>query len=136
MAKIIITGATGQIGSELTIALRQKYGEQEVVAVGHSRPATGDLARGPFEIIDVTDKAALDELVMKYQPDTIFHLVGILSATGEKNPALAWNVNMNGLKNVLDIALERKIKKVFWPSSISAFCPTTPRDHTPQHTIL
>lgn len=136
MAKIIVTGATGQIGSELTIALRQKYGEQEVVAVGHSKPAIGDLAQGPFEILDVTDKKALGELAVKYKPDTIYHLVGILSATGEKNPELAWKVNMNGLKNVLDVALERGIKKVFWPSSIAAFGPTTPRDHTPQHTIL
>ncbi|MDD4995561.1 MAG: NAD-dependent epimerase/dehydratase family protein [Patescibacteria group bacterium] len=136
MKNIIVTGATGQIGSELVIELRKKYGERQVVAVGHSKPMSGELANGPFETVDVTDKAALEELVNKYQPDAIFHLVGILSATGEKNPELAWNINMGGLKNVLDIARDRHIEKVFWPSSIAAFGPTTPRDNTPQHTVL
>lgn len=136
MEKIIVTGATGQIGSELVVELRKKYGEQQVVAVGHSKPVVGELATGPFEIVDVTDKTAFEELVKKYQPDTIFHLVGILSATGEKKPELAWNVNMGGLKNVLDIARDNGVQKVFWPSSIAAFGPTTPRDNTPQHTVL
>ncbi|HPH79110.1 MAG TPA: NAD-dependent epimerase/dehydratase family protein [bacterium] len=136
MQKIIVTGATGQIGSELVLALRHEYGEKEVIAIGHSKPAVGDLTNGPFESVDVTDKIAFDKLVEKYQPDTIFHLVGILSATGEKNPDLAWNVNIGGLKNVLDIARDRGVKKVFWPSSIAAFGPTTPRNYTPQHTIL
>ncbi|MFA6524835.1 MAG: NAD-dependent epimerase/dehydratase family protein [Patescibacteria group bacterium] len=136
MKKIIVTGATGQIGSELVEELRKKYGKEQVVAVGHSKPVSGDSDSGPFESVDVTDKNALDDLVKRHQPDTIFHLVGILSATGEKNPELAWNVNMNGLKNVLDIAITRGVKQVFWPSSIAAFGPTTPRDNTPQHTIL
>lgn len=136
MEKIIVTGATGQIGSELVMELRKKYGDQQVVAVGHSKQITGELSVGPFEIVDVTNKVALTELVEKYKPDAIFHLVGILSATGEKNPELAWNVNMVGLKNVLDIARDHGIKKVFWPSSIAAFGPTTPRDNTPQHTVL
>lgn len=136
MQKIIVTGATGQIGSELVVELRKKYGEQQVVAIGHSKPMAGELAVGPFESVDVTNKTALEEIVKKHQPDTIFHLVGILSATGEKNPELAWNVNMGGLKNVLDVARDNNIKKVFWPSSIAAFGPTTPRDNTPQHTIL
>lgn len=136
MKKIIVTGATGQIGSELVVELRRKYGVDNVIACGHSKPAIGELANGPFESVDVTDKSAFEALVGKYQPDTIFHLVGILSATGEKNPELAWNVNMGGLKNVLDIARDHKIEKVFWPSSIAAFGPTTPRDNTPQHTIL
>jgi len=136
MKNIIVTGATGQIGSELVVELRKKYEEKNVVAIGHSKPTTGELSNGPFETVDVTDKIALEELVKKYQPDTIFHLVGILSATGEKKPELAWNVNMGGLKNVLDIARGHGIKKVFWPSSIAAFGPTTPRDNTPQHTVL
>ena len=136
MQKIIVTGATGQIGSELTVELRKRINKDAVIAVGHSKKPTGELAEGPFVSLDVSDKAALDALVMQHQPDTIFHLVGILSATGEKNPDLAWNVNMGGLKNVLDIARDRKIEKVFWPSSIAAFGPTTPRDATPQHTIL
>ncbi|MFA6391311.1 MAG: NAD-dependent epimerase/dehydratase family protein [Patescibacteria group bacterium] len=136
MKKIIVTGATGQIGSELVDELRKKYGKDQVVAVGHSKPKAGDDNSGPFESVDVTNKQALDELVKKHEPDTIFHLVGILSATGEKNPELAWNVNMGGLKNVLDISIARGVKHVFWPSSIAAFGPTTPRDFTPQHTIL
>lgn len=136
MEKVIVTGATGQIGSELVVELRKRYGDQQVVAVGHSKPIDGELAAGPFEIVDVTNKIALDELVKKYQPNTIFHLVGILSATGEKNPDLAWDVNVGGLKNILDIARNHGIKKVFWPSSIAAFGPTTPRDNTPQHTVL
>ncbi len=136
MKKIIVTGATGQIGSELTLELRKKYGNENVVAVGHSKPAGGELTNGPFESCDVTDKEALNSLIEKHKPDTIFHLVGILSATGEKNPELAWNVNMGGLKNVLDACLKYKISKVFWPSSIAAFGPTTPRDLTPQHTVL
>lgn len=136
MKKIIVTGATGQIGSELVIELRKKYGSEQVVAVGHSKPKSGDLDSGPFESVDVTDKEALDEMVKKHQPDTIFHLVGILSATGEKNPELAWNVNMGGLKNVLDISITHGVKQIFWPSSIAAFGPTTPRENTPQHTVL
>ena len=136
MEKIIVTGATGQIGSELVVELRKKYGENNVIAVGHSKPAVGELSAGPFESADVTKKEELEELLKKYQPDTIFHLVGILSASGEKNPELAWNVNMGGLKNVLDLSLKYGVKKIFWPSSIAAFGPTTPRENTPQHTIL
>lgn len=136
MKKIIVTGATGQIGSELVLDLRKKYGLENVIAVGHSKPAGGELADGPFEIADVTDKAGFDNLVKKHNPDTIFHLVGILSAKGENNPELAWNVNMGGLKNVLDIALENHVKQIFWPSSIAAFGPTTPLENTPQHTVL
>lgn len=136
MKKIIVTGATGQIGSELTVKLRKKYGGNQVVAVGHSKKAVSELADGPFEIVDVTDKAALEELIKKHRPDSIFHLVGILSATGEKNPELAWRVNMGGLKNILDIARDFKIEKVFWPSSIAVFGPSTPRENTPQRTVL
>lgn len=136
MNKVIVTGATGQIGSELVLELRRKYGNQQVIAVGHSKQINGELTDGPYASVDVTDKEALSKLVKEYQPDTIFHLVGILSATGEKNPNLAWNVNMEGLKNVLDISLEYGVKKIFWPSSIAAFGPTTPRDNTPQKTIL
>jgi nucleoside-diphosphate-sugar epimerase len=134
MKNILVTGAKGQIGSELTAELRKKYGTEAVVALDLSLPQNP--TDGPFEVADVTDKNAISEIVKKYQIDTIFHLVGILSATGEKNPELAWNVNMNGLKNVLDIAREQGIKQIFWPSSIAAFGPTTPVNDTPQHTIL
>jgi len=136
MKKIIVTGATGQIGSELVLELRKKYGVSEVIAVGHSKPAAGELLNGPFETADATDKESLTELVKKYQPDTIFHLAGLLSATGEKNPDLAWDINLGGLKNILDISRDCGVKQVFWPSSIAAFGPTTPLNATPQHTIL
>nr|BCK33893.1 L-threonine 3-dehydrogenase 2 [synthetic construct] len=132
--KILVTGATGQIGSELTPELRKRYGNDNVVA--------GDIKTkplkesGPFEVLDVTDREALEEVVKKYDIDTIYHLAAILSAVGEKNPQLAWDVNMNGLYNVLEVAREYGLCRVFTPSSIAAFGPETPRDNTPQDTIL
>lgn len=135
--KIMVTGAMGQIGSELIPELREKFGAENVVAVGHRTQPTDDFrTAGPYETADAKDKEALKELIVKYEIDVIYHLVGVLSATGENKPDLAWNVNMNSLKNVLELAVEYKVKKVFWPSSIAAFGPTTPLDNTPQRTIL
>jgi nucleoside-diphosphate-sugar epimerase len=135
--KILVTGALGQIGSELVPELRKKYGSNNVIAVGHkTMPSEEFKNAGPFEIADATNKEALKNLIVKYNINEIYHLVGILSATGEKNPQLTWDVNMGSLKNILDLAVEFKINKVFWPSSIAAFGPTTPRDNTPQRTIL
>jgi nucleoside-diphosphate-sugar epimerase len=135
--KILVTGAMGQIGSELIPVLRHKYGNQNVVAVGHHKEPTEEFKRaGPFEIADASNKEALKNLIEKYQINTIYHLVGILSANGEKNPNLAWDVNMSSLKNILDLAYEYKIDRVFWPSSIAVFGPTTPLYDTPQKTIL
>jgi nucleoside-diphosphate-sugar epimerase len=137
MTKILVTGATGQIGTSLVPELRKKYGNSNVIAIGHRKmPDEVFVKSGPFEIADTNNKEALSELIQKYQIDTIYHLVSLLSASGEKNPDLAWSVNMGGLKNVLDLAKEHKIKRVFWPSSIAAFGPTTPRDMTPQPTIM
>lgn len=137
MKKILVTGALGQIGSELIPKLREKYGKENVIAVGHHKEPSEEFKNsGPFEIADSNNKEELRSLIEKYNIDTIFHLVGILSATGEKNPNLAWAVNMGGLKNVLDLAVEHKIEKIFWPSSIAAFGPTTPLKNTPQRTIL
>lgn len=137
MKKILVTGALGQIGSELIPELRNKYGKENVIAVGHHKQPTEEFKNsGPFEFADTKDKEAIKNLIEKYNIDTIFHLVGVLSATGEKNPNLAWDVNVNGLKNILDLAVEYKIKKMFWPSSIAAFGPTTPLFDTPQTTIL
>ncbi len=137
MKKILVTGAMGQIGSELIPKLREKFGKENVVAVGHHKePSLEFKNAGPFEMADSGDKEALRNLIEKYQIDTIYHLVGVLSAVGEKNPNLAWEVNMNGLKNVLDLAVEYKIERVFWPSSIAAFGPTTPLFNTPQKTVL
>lgn len=137
MKKILVTGALGQIGSELIPELRKKFGRDNVIAVGHHKKPTEEFKNsGPFEMADSRDREELKVLIEKYQIDTIYHLVGILSAVGEKNPNLAWDVNMNGLKNVLDIAVEYKIERVFWPSSIAAFGPTTPLENTPQKTVL
>jgi nucleoside-diphosphate-sugar epimerase len=137
MKKILVTGALGQIGSELVPELRKRYGNDNVVAVGHrTLPSDEFKNAGSFEFADATNKDALKNLIVKYEINEIYHLVGILSATGEKNPSLTWEVNMGSLKNVLDLAVEHKINKVFWPSSIAAFGPTTPRDNTPQRTIL
>lgn len=133
MEKILVTGAFGQIGSELVPALREKYGIDNVVALGH-RHVPADF-KGILERADVTDKAAFDALMQKYSFTTVYHLVSLLSATGEKDPVFTWDVNMNGLRYVLEYARTYKLK-VFWPSSIAAFGPTTPRVQTPQKTIL
>jgi nucleoside-diphosphate-sugar epimerase len=137
MKKILVTGALGQIGSELIPELRKKFGKDNVIAVGHHKEPSDEFKNaGPFEMADSRNKEELRALIEKYDIGTIYHLVGVLSAVGEKNPNLAWDVNMNGLKNVLDLAVEYKIEKMFWPSSIAAFGPTTPLENTPQKTVL
>lgn len=136
MRKILITGALGQIGSELTAEMRRIYGQDNVVA-SNRRIKEGHeqlIESGPFEIIDVNDPAALSEAVDKHSINTIVNLAAILSATGEKNPQQCWNINMNGLYNVLETAREKNCM-VFTPSSIAAFGPSTPKDNTPQDTI-
>lgn len=134
MSKILITGALGQIGSELIPKLQEKYGTDNVIATDYKR--TPETNIGIFEDVDVRDKEALRNVVQKYNINIIYHMAGILSATGEKNPELAWDVNINGLKNILDLAVEFKIERIFWPSSIAAFGPTTPLNDTPQQTVL
>jgi nucleoside-diphosphate-sugar epimerase len=137
MKKILVIGATGQIGSELTLELRKKYGGDNVVATGHKRAPTDKLLQsGPFEYIDVTDRGNIEKVVKKYRIDTVYHLAAVLSATGEQNPQLAWNVNMNSLYNILEIAKEQNMLRVFWPSSIAVFGSSTPRVNTPQETVL
>ncbi len=137
MGQILVTGAAGQIGSELTLELRKRYGNDNVIAAGHkTKPDATLLRSGPFEFIDVTRKETIEKLVKKYKIDTIYHLAAILSAVGEKNPQLAWEVNMNGLYNILEVAREHKLERVFWPSSIAAFGPETPRENTPQETVM
>lgn len=136
MEKILVTGATGQIGSELVPELRKIHGNNNVVVGVHSRPPPGDLTSGPTEKVDVADRQSVEEAVSKYDIDTIYHMAAILSAAGEKDPWLAWKVNMDGTYNVLETAREHKIVRVFCPSSIAAFGPETPRDNTPQDTVL
>jgi len=135
--KIMVTGAMGQIGSELIPALRKKFGAENVVAVGHRKePGEEFKNAGPFETADARDKEALREIIEKYDINIVYHLVGILSAVGEIKPDLAWSVNMGGLKNMLELAIEYKIERMFWPSSMAAFGPTTPMQNTPQKTVL
>ena len=137
MKRILVTGAFGQIGTELTMALRKRYGNNNVVAVGHKTNPSENLANsGPYGYVDVTKRESVEEYVKKYDIDTIYHLAAILSAAGEKNPQLTWDVNMNGLYNILEIAREGKMTQVFWPSSIAVFGPETPRENTPQETVL
>ncbi|MBN2461481.1 MAG: L-threonine 3-dehydrogenase [Candidatus Cloacimonetes bacterium] len=135
MKKIMVTGSAGQIGSELTMLLRELYGNTNVVACGRkTKPSEKLLNSGPFEIVDCTEGGKLAAVVKKYRVDVIYHLAAILSAVAEAKPALAWNVNINGLYNVLEVAREYNCA-VFTPSSIGAFGPSTPADHTPQDTI-
>jgi nucleoside-diphosphate-sugar epimerase len=135
MKKILVTGALGQIGSELVMKLRNIYEDNNVVASSRSREGNADVIEsGPFEIVDVTDGKQIVEAVRKHNVDSIIHLAAILSATGEEKPHLLWNVNMNGLYYVLEVARESKCA-VFTPSSIAAFGPSTPKNKTPQDTI-
>lgn len=135
MKKILVTGATGQIGCELTIALRDRFGADNVVAAGHSRqPLEGLQQSGPYCRVDVRDSAALHRLAEDYQIDTIFHLASLLSVVAEEKPQQAWDINMNGLLNVLETARLHGCA-VFFPSSIAAFGPGTPAIDTPQDTI-
>jgi nucleoside-diphosphate-sugar epimerase len=137
MNRILMTGASGQIGSELLKILLRKHGGSNVLATDIQVLASPELRdSGPFEFLNVTDPKRLDELITKHQIDTIYHLAAILSATGEQNPHLAWDVNMNGTYNVLEAARNRKSIRVYIPSSIAAFGPETPRENTPQETVL
>ncbi len=134
--RILMTGAAGQIGSELAQALRKKHGRDNVVVTDLFRPPASLAEAGPFELLDVTDAKSIDGLVGKYAVDTVYHLAALLSATGEKKPQKAWDVNMNGLYNVLEVARARGLTKVFSPSSIAVFGPATPRENAPQDTVL
>lgn len=134
MKKIMITGALGQIGSELTLKLREIYGTDNVVATDIRQNESEAAQSGPFEIVDVTDMNTMVEVAKKHNVDTVMHLAALLSATAEKNPIFAWNLNMGGLMNALETAREINAQ-FFTPSSIGAFGPSTPKDQTPQDTI-
>jgi nucleoside-diphosphate-sugar epimerase len=135
MKEILVIGATGQIGSELTPALRKRYGSENVVAAGHKKQPASDLFEsGPYVTIDVRDIDSVAAIVKKYRVDAIYHLAALLSAVAESQPQLAWELNMNGLYNVLEVARAHDCA-IFFPSSIGAFGPSTPQDNTPQLTI-
>ena len=136
MRRVLVTGAAGQIGSELTPELREKFGSEDVVASDIRELSSEMRDSGPYELLDVTDRDRIRAVVQEYEVDAIFHLAAILSATGERNPQLAWRVNINGLHNVLEVARELKLTRVFHPSSIAVFGPETPREMTPQETVL
>jgi nucleoside-diphosphate-sugar epimerase len=134
MKKILVTGALGQIGSELVIKLREIYGDQNVIATDIRQTDSPVVHSGPFEILDVTDGKAMYDISKKYQIDTLIHLAALLSATAENRPLMAWNLNMGGLINALEVARELRCQ-FFTPSSIGAFGPSTPKKQTPQDTI-
>ncbi|RZL20350.1 MAG: NAD-dependent epimerase/dehydratase family protein [Pedobacter sp.] len=134
--KIIVLGSNGQIGTELVTALRKSYGESNVVACDIRRPDYDIKNSGPFEFVNVLEKDTLNNLFQKYKPTQVYLLAALLSATGEQNPKLAWDLNMNGLLNILDLAITYKTAKVYWPSSIAVFGPNSPKDQTPQFCVM
>ena len=135
-SSILILGACGQIGTELTFALRELYGNEVVVASDIREGGDELMNSGPFELLDATDYTALEDVVMHYEVQEIYLMAAMLSAASEKFPERAWNLNMNSLFNVLNLAKDHKIDKVFWPSSIAVFGKHTPKEETPQRTIM
>jgi nucleoside-diphosphate-sugar epimerase len=137
MENILIIGAAGQIGSELTIELRKIYGDEHVFATDIKQPQKDISEGGPFQILDVMDNKRLIHFVIRHKITQIYHLAAVLSSNAERIPIQAWNINMESLMNILDLGKEvEEIKKIFWPSSIAVFGPSTPRSNTPQLTIM
>jgi len=137
MEKILVIGAAGQIGSELVPALRKIYGNINVFATDIKQPPEGLLGDGPFQVLDVLDDKSLIHFVIRHKITQIYHLAAVLSGNAEKIPIQAWNINMDSLMNILEVArMVEEVKKVFWPSSIAIFGNTTPRINTPQLTIM
>ena len=134
--KILIIGACGQIGTELTQKLRSIYGNDNVVASDIRKLNNEIVNNGIFEVVNALDYNQIEHLIEQYQITDVYLMAALLSATAEKNPAFAWDLNMNSLFHVLNLAKAKKIKKIFWPSSIAVFGPTTPRNNTPQNTIM
>ena len=134
--RILIIGASGQIGTELTTYLRAKFGSHKVIASDIKEGSNELMESGPFEILDAMDYSAIEELVIRYEITDVYLMAAMLSATAEKFPMRGWNLNMESLFHVLNLAKEKKIEKVFWPSSIAVFGPSTPRTDTPQRTIM
>jgi len=133
---IVVIGSNGQIGTELVSELRKIYGDGQVIACDIRRPDYDIKNAGPFEFVNVLDKEILKQIFQKYKPTQVYLLAALLSATGEQNPKLAWDLNMNGLLNVLDLALDFKTPRIYWPSSIAVFGPNSPKDQTPQYCVM
>lgn len=133
---IVVIGSNGQIGTELVTALRKIYGDGHVIACDIRRPDYDIKNAGPFEFVNVLEKDILKLIFQKYKPTQVYLLAALLSATGEQNPKLAWDLNMNGLLNVLDLAMEFKTPRIFWPSSIAVFGPNSPKEMTPQYCVM
>jgi len=133
MSKILVTGASGQLGSELTVELRKIHGDENVIASDIREPSD-QISGGPFEQLDVMDKNRLEHLIEKHDVSVIYHLAALLSANAEKNIDLAWKLNMDGLLNVLNVAKEKNLSRIFWPSSIAVFGPDARKEKTPQNT--
>ena len=134
--RILIIGASGQIGNELTMYLRNMYSNQNVIASDIREASNVVMESGPFEILDAMDYPAIEKIVTNYNITDVYLMAAMLSATAEKYPIKGWDLNMTSLFNVLNLARDKKIEKVFWPSSIAVFGPTTPKINTPQHTIM
>lgn len=136
MRKTLIIGAGGQIGTELTLALRNKWGLDQVIASDIKSEKPSNLGEGPYVALDILNREAVREYIIREKIETVYLLAALLSATAEKQPDFAWKLNMEGLFTILDLAKEGYLKQIFWPSSIAVFGPTTPRDHTPQFTVM
>ena len=136
MAKTLIIGACGQIGTELVLELRKKWGNDQVTAADVKEECPSVLANGPYVQLDILNRSAVREFIIDQQIEHVYLLAALLSATAEKNPAFAWDLNMEGLFTILDLAKEGYVKRIFWPSSIAVFGPTTPREMTPQYTVM
>jgi nucleoside-diphosphate-sugar epimerase len=136
MAKTLIIGACGQIGTELVLELRKKWGNEQVTAADVKEECPSVLANGPYVQLDILNRSAVREFIIDQQIEHVYLLAALLSATAEKNPAFAWELNMEGLFTILDLAKEGYVKRIFWPSSIAVFGPTTPREMTPQYTVM
>jgi nucleoside-diphosphate-sugar epimerase len=136
MKKILVIGAGGQIGSELVLALRKLFGSQAVVAADVKEECPAVISDGPYVQMDILDKETVRKYIIEESVNEVYLLAALLSATAEKHPDFAWKLNMEGLFTILDLAKEGYLKKIFWPSSIAVFGPTTPRDTTPQYTVM
>ncbi len=133
---ILVIGACGQIGTELTMKLRELHGNERIIAADIREGNEELMSSGPFEILDAMNKSQVEDVCLHYEVEEVYLMAAMLSATGERFPEKAWDLNMGSLFNILNLAKEKKIKKVFWPSSIAVFGPSTPQEETPQHTIM